>query len=96
MVLFSAGTAFAAAPTALMVSPNAYTVLNGTISIDFNVSDADANALTAGIYYADTNIGTTNAIITGLDLNSTANCPSFVVSSTEFKCSYSWNTTTAT
>jgi len=97
LAVFFAANAFAAAPTALVISPNAYTVLNGSISIDFNAQDADANALTASLYYSDTNTGTTYTIASGIDINSTLGinltCPGFVVSSTEYRCSYpSWNT----
>ena len=64
----------------------------GNATINFTVSDADNNVLTANLYYGDTQNSTTNIIASGLNLSQYCNDPDHNTV-TPNQCSYSWDTT---
>ncbi len=80
-------------PTALIVHPNGGETVNqtqGNYNVTFNVSDADADFLTADLYYGSTQNSTTYSIASNINL--TANCTDLDSNiSTTNNCSYSWN-----
>ena len=84
------------APTVLVNNPNGSQYIKATYTIDFNVTDIDANSiddsnLMAFIYYSATQ-GAFTTLISDLNLMDTANCDDQNFASMN-NCTYSWNTT---
>jgi len=84
------------APTVLVNNPNGSQYIKATYTIDFNVTDVDANSiddsnLMAFIYYSATQ-GAFTTLISDLNLMDTANCDDQNFASMN-NCTYSWNTT---
>ncbi|MBU2100378.1 hypothetical protein KKB11_04050 [Candidatus Micrarchaeota archaeon] len=90
------GIVNAVAPTVLVNQPNGSQYIKSSYTIDFNVTDTDANSiadsnLMAFIYYSATQ-GAYTTLITDLNLMNTSNCDDQNFASMN-NCTYSWNTT---
>ena len=85
-------------PYIKVLVPTADLNWNGTKTIDFNVSDAQAtDTLAVTLFYSSTAGAKTTRIVHDANLKdaSTITCVPDYVFTTQRKCSYSWNTTTA-
>jgi len=95
MLVFFASFVFAGAPTVTVIQPNGGEVLQGTYSVNFEVTDDDAispteSNLRAFIYYS-TAQGATENLIVELDLMDASVCSDQDFTTTN-SCTYSWDT----
>lgn len=82
------------APVTLLIAPNGGETLNqslGNYSVRFNVSDSDADALTASFYYGSTQNSTSFPVVLDLPLASYCSDPDSTTATTN-NCTYPWNT----
>lgn len=82
-------------PVTIVTTPNGGETANqsiGNFAIEFNVSDADSDAMIADLYYSSTGNSITNVINTSLNLTNACTDGDSDTSTTN-NCTYSWNTT---
>ncbi|MFH1073180.1 MAG: CARDB domain-containing protein, partial [Nanoarchaeota archaeon] len=80
------------APAVEVTSPNGGETINGTQSVQFNVSDLQGDFLAASIYYSTVPGAKENLIGANISLNSTYCADPDGTTSTENSCAYSWDT----
>lgn len=97
LFLFSVSYSFAASPVIKVLDPNGgEAIASGTIyGIDFNVLDADADELFVSLYYTEYSEGAGSyqyVIVKDWNATNSQNCPNYSVSSTEYTCTWNWDT----